>query len=83
MKHFDLGEQDILTCECCMKQGRVDGEGFDFHHIWGRGKDKDVIQNIMCLCRNCHLKAQNEISKESMQLIHNYFLTGQRKTFLK
>jgi hypothetical protein len=46
MKHFDLGEQDILTCECCMKQGRVDGEGFDFHHIWGRGKDKDVIQNI-------------------------------------
>jgi predicted restriction endonuclease len=83
LKHFDLGEQDILTCECCLKEGRVDGSGFDIHHIAGRGKDKDVIENLMCLCRKHHEKANSkELTKDELQLIHNYFLQGTRKRFV-
>lgn len=83
LDHFDLGEQSIITCEACLKQGRVDSGGFDIHHIHGRGKDKDVIQNLMCLCRSCHEKAHSSISKDEMQLIHGYFMMGNRKRFLR
>lgn len=84
MKYFDLGEQDIITCEGCLKQGRIDGEGFDIHHVKGRiGKETKAIRNLMCLCRRCHNLAHNKISKDEIQLIHNYFLQGQRKIFLK
>lgn len=84
LNYFDLGLQDIITCECCTKQGRVDGSGFDLHHIWGRGKDKDVIQNLMLLCRRHHEMAHNgKVTKSELQLIHNYFMQGQRKIFIK
>jgi len=83
LDYFDLGEQDLITCEACMKQGRIDGSGFDLHHVYGRGKGKDVITNLMCLCRKHHDMAHKSISKSEMMLIHNYFLTGKRKIFLK
>jgi hypothetical protein len=85
LNYFDLGEQDIITCEGCMKEGRVDGEGFDIHHIHGRGEGKDTISNLACLCRHCHDRAttsKNYVSPSEMQLIHNYFLAGMRKVFL-
>jgi len=82
LKYFDLGEQHLITCEICMKQGRVDGQGFDIHHIEGRGSDE--IKNIMCLCRLCHISAhKGTFSKDELQLIHNYFMTGRRKSFVK
>lgn len=80
MKYFDLGEQDLFTCEACGKQGN---EGFDIHHIFGRGEGRDVISNLMCLCRKHHEKAHSTITKSEMQLIHNFFMQGQRKVFLK
>lgn len=83
LSYFDLGLQDIITCEGCLRPGRVDGEGFDLHHIWGRGKGKDVIQNLMLLCRKCHEKAHSTLSKSELQLIHNYFMQGTRKIFIK
>lgn len=77
-KYFDYGEKDFIPCEAC---GR---EAVDIHHIYGRGKDKDVIKNLMALCRKCHTKAHNgEISKGNMQYIHNNFLVGNRKQFVK
>lgn len=77
-KHFDYGEQDVLLCECCT------GQAVDIHHIQGRGKDKDVIENLMALCRRCHTMAHDEkISKGELQYIHNNFLIGNRKQFLK
>lgn len=83
-RHFDIGQQDLVTCECCMKQGRADGQGFDLHHIEGRGEGKDTIKNIMCLCRRHHTMAHDsKIPKSELQLIHNYFLQGTRKPFLK
>jgi predicted restriction endonuclease len=83
-KYFDIGEQDMVTCECCMKQGRADGQNFDLHHIEGRGIGMNTIQNIMCLCRKHHLMTHDsKISKSELQYIHNNYLQGHRKIFLK
>jgi hypothetical protein len=81
MKHFDLGEQDVWYCEACTRQFRLDN-GLDIHHINGRGKGKDVIENLMALCRKCHTKAHSGIVRSDMQYIHNAFMSGQRKQFL-
>ena len=83
LRYLKLGEQDVIQCEACHRQGRVDGSGFDIHHIDGRGKDKDVIENLMCLCRICHTKAhKQQMNKEELQLVHNYFLADRKiKTF--
>jgi hypothetical protein len=77
LSFFDLGEQDLLTCEYCGRMGRVDGSNFDLHHIYGRGKDKTRIENICCLCRDCHTDAHNcKISKVELQEIHDKFLNS-------
>jgi len=77
MKHFDYGIEDFIPCEAC------GSEAVDIHHINGRGKDMDVIKNLMALCRKHHTAAHDSMSKSDMQLIHNYFLAGSRKVFLK
>jgi 5-methylcytosine-specific restriction endonuclease McrA len=75
LDHFDLGEQSLISCEVCGRMGRVDGSNFDLHHIYGRGKGRDCIENLMCLCRNCHTSAHNSlIGKETLQEIHNKYL---------
>ena len=77
-KYFDYGEQDIILCEAC---GRP---AVDIHHINGRGEGKDVIENLIALCRDCHNKAhKSKISKSELQYIHNCFLSGQREQFIK
>jgi hypothetical protein len=83
LSYFDLGEQDLITCEACMKQGRIDGGGFDIHHVYGRGEGREVITNLMALCRKHHNSAHTNITKSEMQMIHNYFMMGTRKAFLK
>ena len=84
LKHFDLGEQDLCTCEVCTKMGRIDNGGFDIHHIWGRGKDKDVIENLMCVCRRCHTEIHSGMySKSMLQYIHNNYLNGHKIKFRK
>ena len=77
MQYFDFGIDDFIPCEAC------GNKAVDIHHIFGRGKDKDVIENLMALCRKHHEAAHNSIPKEEMQLINNYFLSGNRKVFLK
>jgi hypothetical protein len=38
----------------------------------------------MAMCRRCHTMAHNEeISKSELEYIHNNFLQGRRKRFLK
>jgi hypothetical protein len=72
MDYFGYGEQDFVPCE-------VNGEkAVDIHHIHGRGKGKDVIENLMALCRDHH-KAAEGIGKtylhpDMMQAIHDNFL---------
>lgn len=80
LEHFDLHEGDFVICEACLKPA------CEVHHINGRGKGKDVISNLMALCRKCHERAHGSVhpvSKGEFQLIHNYFLQGKRKVFLK
>jgi 5-methylcytosine-specific restriction endonuclease McrA len=85
LNYFDLGLQDEIFCEGCMRGGRVDGEGFDLHHVNGRiGKDADKINNIMLLCRKCHTRVhEGKVTKADLQYIHNNVLQGNRKQFLK
>ena len=78
--YFDYGEQDVIPCEACTRPA------VDIHHIHGRGKGKDVIKNLIALCRKCHDMAhnsKNHITPEDFQYIHNNFLVGNRKQFLK
>jgi len=51
MRYFDYGEQDVMLCEACGRPAK------DIHHIEGRGKGKDVISNLMAMCRKCHDRA--------------------------
>lgn len=50
--HF--GWSDFYPCEVC------GARAVDIHHIHPRGmggsKTKDVIENLMALCRSCHLE---------------------------
>ena len=78
MDYFGYGEQDVILCEACRRVA------VDIHHINGRSDDS--IKNLMALCRKCHNRAHSSkdyVSKEEFQTIHNYFLQGTRKAFLK
>lgn len=77
MKHFDYVVQEEIMCEAC------GSPAVDIHHIDGRGNDKNVISNLMALCRKHHTMAHEKLPKSEMQYIHNFFLTGRRKVFLK
>jgi len=78
MKHFDYGEEDFIPCEACGKPG------VDVHHINGRGRGMDTIENLMALCRKCHELAHSEkLSKSEMLYIHRSFMLGKRITFIK
>ena len=77
LDYFDYKTANEVICEAC------GSPAVDVHHVYGRGKEKDVIENLMALCRRHHDWAtQSKISKSEMQLIHNYFLVGSRKIFL-
>lgn len=76
MNHFDYVVAEEIICEAC------GSPAVDIHHIYGRGEGRDVITNLMALCRKHHLKAHSNITKSEMQLIHNFFLQGTRKRFL-
>lgn len=78
LEYFDYGEQDCVLCELCHRPA------VDIHHIYGRGNGKDTIENLMAVCRRCHELAHNEkLSKSEMQYIHNSFMLGNRKRFMK
>jgi hypothetical protein len=80
LDYFDYKVPEEIPCEACT---RIPIN--DVHHINGRGKGKDVIGNLIGLCRKCHERAhgtKNYVSKDEFQLIHNYFLQGTRKIFL-
>ncbi|MDD4515663.1 HNH endonuclease [Massilibacteroides sp.] len=54
LKHFNYCIQDKILCEYC---GAV---GIDIHHIIFKSHGgKDNIENLICLCRDCHNKAHD------------------------
>lgn len=54
LNHFGLTIADFVCCEVC------GAKAIDLHHIKSRGmggsNTKNNIENIMALCRECHLK---------------------------
>lgn len=53
LEAFGYDTSDFIPCEVCS------AKAVDIHHIKARGmggtKKKDRIENLMSLCRNCHL----------------------------
>ncbi|GAF91072.1 unnamed protein product, partial [marine sediment metagenome] len=54
----------------------------DIHHINGRGKGKDVIENLMALSRDIHVMFHDHatITKEQLQKQHDLILKHYEKT---
>lgn len=47
----------------------------DIHHIYGRGKNLDEIENLMALTRDNHTLAHKEqYSKKTLSNIHKQFM---------
>jgi hypothetical protein len=60
---------DFIPCEVC------EAQAVDVHHIEARGmggnKEADVIENLMGLCRNCHIEyGDKKQYKEFLKDIH-------------
>ena len=52
---FNYEKGDIILCEFC---GSV---AVDIHHLERRNKIKnDFIENLVGLCRDCHIKAETD-----------------------
>lgn len=73
LEYFNYDNGDFMPCEVC------ENKAVDIHHIEPRGmggsKKKDKIENLIALCRSCHIKADfghggNKLTKEYLKEIH-------------
>jgi hypothetical protein len=69
--YFGYTEADFIRCEICSARA------VDIHHIDARGmggdptQSKDVIENLMAVCRTCHDEYGDKIKhKELLRKIH-------------
>jgi 5-methylcytosine-specific restriction endonuclease McrA len=73
LKGMGYDTTDFIPCEVCQ------AKAVDIHHIESRGmggsKTADTIENLMALCRTCHV-AYGDIKehKEHLQATHNHHL---------
>lgn len=55
--YFNYCEQDVILCEVCGSKGN------DIHHLEAKGmggsKTKDYIENLIAVCRDCHVKCHS------------------------
>ena len=75
MNYHNYDISDWIACEHCGTTA------VDIHHLSGRGiggsKNKDFIENLIALCRRCHIKAEtdkkfNNQLKELNKYKHSY-----------
>lgn len=66
LKHFGLTESDFIPCNYCGKLA------VDIHHLIFRSQlGKDVIENLIPLCRHHHDKAHHSrIFNDKLKEIH-------------
>ena len=65
MDFFGYCKDDVIVCERC------NSKAVDVHHIHGRGKDKNVIENLIALCRECHtLCHSNKDINRHAEVVH-------------
>jgi hypothetical protein len=70
MTKMGYDESDFIPCEICK------AKAVDIHHINARGMGgtgtKDTIENLMALCRTCHVKyGDKKKFIDILQDIHN------------
>ena len=68
LEHHDYSPVDIILCQVC------ESVAVDIHHIETKGiggdPSKDIVGNLIALCRCCHEKAHaGKISKEQLKQI--------------
>ena len=55
MNFFNYAEGDTILCEMC------NSIAVDVHHLERRNKTKnDFIENLIGVCRDCHIKAESD-----------------------
>ena len=69
LQYFGYDTTDFIPCEVCGQQS------VDIHHVEARGmggsKIKDVIENLMAVCRECHIKyGDKKQYKDFLKEIH-------------
>ena len=71
LDYFGYTVADFIPCEMC------NAIATDIHHIDARGMGgdpqgkKDVIENLMALCRECHVELGDKVQhKEMLKTIH-------------
>ncbi len=74
LKGMGYDTTDWIPCEVCQ------AKAVDIHHIEARGmggsKEADTIENLMGLCRACHVKFGDlKQYKEMLKARHNYQLS--------
>ncbi len=74
LKEMGYDPTDFIPCEVC------GSKAVDIHHIEARGmggsKTADTIENLMALCRICHMKFGDiKIYKEMLQGKHEHHLS--------
>lgn len=78
LKFFNFKCVSECLCEVC---GRMDQ--LDIHHIQHRQKNSpelDNVENCICVCRDCHIKAHSSIlSKQQLHEIHSAYMSTERK----
>ncbi len=73
MEYFGYDIASDAMCEICSIPAN------DVHHIDGRGKGKDVIENLMGLCRTHHSFAHAHVyTKERLRDMHLKFMQENR-----
>jgi hypothetical protein len=78
LKSCGYDVSDFIPCEVCGTKA------VDIHHIDARGmggdRKKDIIENLMALCRFCHNEfGDKALYVEMLQSIHNVRLFRHRK----
>jgi len=78
MTKMGYDESDFIPCEVCKSKA------VDIHHINARGMGgtgtKDTIENLMALCRTCHVKfGDKKKFIEILQDIHNEMIASVTK----
>ena len=73
--HFDYTGEEFMPCEVC------GARAVDIHHIDARGmggtKEVDKIENLMGLCRSCHIEYGDKKSHiDFLKKVHKDFIKG-------